>query len=570
MASVDHPAQPTPDDCWRNASAAAQAGDMANAEKWFRECYARKPDYPNAALNVGILLTLRGSHAEAETFLQEAVKLNATIESVSALANLMQVTGRVDAARQLYKDIVKAIPAHAPSLAKLGEISELKSDRREARAYYRQALEASPSDVATGVKYATLTWADEPAETVAVFERLLAGAQNDNQRIYILTQFLTYKEFHERLKRGLMPYHATSIDEMFFKFAAPEFARFRDIVLKIAAEDKGTIQSKFVAHFCAREWREAQEALVKLAPAIAGTIWETISFDPAFYHVLEGFTDADILQGLPPLTEAVTAIFDDAPIAYLSCNYTYFANFCAPMLRSLADKAPGSQVHVHIMDVSPPQLAAATQFCQSLGVLRVALSAEQSGVDPADKMAARCYYHAIRFIRYYMHLKHYGRTLWLMDVDALFNRDPRHMYSVLGGNDAAMRIRAGRVEPWNQFNACIVAATPKPASTEYFRLLAAYIAYFHQRKQLRWGIDQLAMYGVYEYLKAAGRAPTLAFLDDRAIDYEYLDDGIVWCNSGKNKFSHLNRNPDGSLVVDDPDRAKYIKLFDKYFTPPKA
>jgi hypothetical protein len=84
---------------------------------------------------------------------------------------------------------------------------------------------------------------------------------------------------------------------------------------------------------------------------------------------------------------------------------------------------------------------------------------------------------------------------------------------------------------------------------------------------LRWGIDQLAMYGVFEYLRDHDRAPRLAFLNDRALDYDYRDDGIVWCNSGKNKFSHLNRNPDGSLVVDDPDRAKYIQLFDRYTRP---
>jgi len=77
------------------------------------------------------------------------------------------------------------------------------------------------------------------------------------------------------------------------------------------------------------------------------------------------------------------------------------------------------------------------------------------------------------------------------------------------------------------------------------------------------------MYGVHEYLRDEGRAPSLAFLDTRAIDYDYLDDGIVWCNSGKNKFNHLKRNADGTLIVDDPDRAKYLLLFDKYYIPDK-
>ena len=46
-----------------------------------------------------------------------------------------------------------------------------------------------------------------------------------------------------------------------------------------------------------------------------------------------------------------------------------------------------------------------------------------------------------------------------MDVDALFWRDPRALYEALGADDVAMRIRPGRLEPWNQFNACIVGAS---------------------------------------------------------------------------------------------------------------
>jgi hypothetical protein len=278
-------------------------------------------------------------------------------------------------------------------------------------------------------------------------------------------------------------------------------------------------------------------------------------------------SDADILAKLPPLLDVMPAVFNDDPVIYLSCNYSYFVSFAMPMISSLADKGPGAQLHMHIMDAADEQLRQATAFFRGLPSLTIALSAERPDVENQGLHVARAYYHAVRFIRYYQHLVRYKRTLWLMDVDALIHRDPRELYCMLGDKDAAMRARAGRFEPWNQFNACVVAATPSAVSILYFRLIAAYIAHFHQKNGLRWGIDQFAMYGVFEYLRDGGRAPTLSLLNDRAIDYAYLEDGIIWCNSGKNKFAHMKRNPDGSLVIDDPDRAKYIQLFDKYWRP---
>jgi hypothetical protein len=290
-------------------------------------------------------------------------------------------------------------------------------------------------------------------------------------------------------------------------------------------------------------------------------------FEPSFYRSLEAMDDAALSRDLPRVTEFRTEDFAQAPIIYLACNYLYFENFAMPMIRSLADRSPDAQLHVHIMDASEDDLKKLGKFCDNTP-LKIAVTVEQPGIDKENNKAARAYYHAVRFIRFYQHLKQYDRTLWLMDVDALFNRDPRALFETLGGNDVAFRIRPGRIEPWNQFNACIVGATSKPGSLRYFKLIAAYIAHFHQQKKLRWGIDQLAMYGVYEFLRDEKAAPALSLLGDRAIDYDYFDDGIVWCNSGRNKFLHLEKRKPGMPLADlDPDRAKYLRLFEKYYAP---
>lgn len=578
MSSPENPDSstltPAFDSCWQKAIEAANSGDYVTAETWFRQCVEQAPDHHLAALNLGVLLANRKNYAESIQYLDRAVQLSSSLDSVFTLASTLQRAGKAEDAQRYFTDILNSVPTHVPTLMQMGELCEQSGDRHGARGYYRQARDADDKDLVVAKKYAIASWEDDPAETAAVLDQQLARSDlDDTGRAKIILDLIIYKEFHERIKRGLMPYHATSLDELFFTYTKPEFSEFCSLAEKAAEKnptDPTAQTRKFIAHFCSSDRLGAQKCLEHFRTAVAGHVWDTVTFDPNFYRALESFTKEDLLKGLPPVENVIYAEFSEEPVAYLSCNYIYFENFAAPMLRSLADVASNAQAHVHIMDATPQQLDLASSFCRSLDGLTIALSVEQPGADKNGMAAARSYYHAIRFIRYYQHLEQYRRTLWLMDVDALFNRDPKAMYDVLGGMDAAMRIRAGRLEPWNQFNACIVAATASSASLEYFRLIAAYIAHFYQRDGLRWGIDQLAMYGVFEYMRDEGYAPDLAFLDDKAIDYEYLDDGIVWCNSGRNKFLHMQRNPDGSMAIDDPDRAAYIKLFDKYYSPLSA
>jgi Tfp pilus assembly protein PilF len=558
------------EELFAKAVARANAGDAAGAEEDFRRCVAIDPGNALAHLNLGVLLRRRGALAEAETAARKAVGLQPSIESLTLLGELLAASGRTADAERQYQTILASVPGHAPSLGALGSLAEQRGDPAGARDLYKRAWEAKPSDSNWGIKYAIAAFNDAPAETAAAMDTMLGRAASDAEKLQILTSLLLYKEFYERIRRGLMPYHATSLDELFFKYTASDFALFRELAFKAADANPNSVQAlvnKFLACFCAGDRRAAQQCLERLAPAVRGHVWETVTFDPAYYRKLETFADADLVKGLPPVIDALPVAYSSRDVAYLSCNFTYFAAFTVPMLRSIADVGPGSEVHIHLMDANETQLGEAVAFCRSLPGLTIGVTAERPNLEGKGTAVARAYYHAIRFVRYYGELKRQASNLWLMDVDALLNRDPRELYATLGDRDAAMRIRAGRFEPWNQFNACIVAASHTPASLTYFRLIAAYIADFYQRDGLRWGIDQQAMYGVFEYLRDEGRAPTLALLGARAIDYDHRDDGIVWCNSGKNKFQHLQRNPDGSLVVADPVRAKYLKKFDKYFLP---
>ena len=143
-----------------------------------------------------------------------------------------------------------------------------------------------------------------------------------------------------------------------------------------------------------------------------------------------------------------------------------------------------------------------------------------------------------------------------MDVDGLFNTSPEDLFLSSGNTDISFRARPGRLEPWNQFNACLVGTHPTSAATKYLHQVAAYIAHFYHEQNLPWGIDQLAMYAAFINLQKHGAAPQVSFLGDKVLDYEYLGDSILWCSSGVGKLSSSGgRNTEDNLKTTAYDRA---------------
>src|SRR5690606_1109124 len=120
-----------------------------------------------------------------------------------------------------------------------------------------------------------------------------------------------------------------------------------------------------------------------------------------FHRGLEESSDARLFGHLPPVTDVTTAAFPKENVIFLACDAAYFGAFGAPMLRSLAERGPGEQVHVHIMDANDTDLASIRNFCTGLRALAIGITAEQTGQRAIGVQAAREYYHAIRFVRYH-------------------------------------------------------------------------------------------------------------------------------------------------------------------------
>lgn len=561
-------AEETVQDLLQKASTELQIGNSDAGVALLNLVLKKEPkNAPAHDLAAQFYLT-QGRVDEAVKMAQLAVSQISTAPFVVTYAEALKAQGQLQKASELFGKVLEKEPHNLRALVGLGELYENAGYNRQAVACYKTYLKRQPTNLTVAIKYSNLLTIPELVEGLAAVERAkpVPGSKPKHLLGYY-SHAVIYKEWAERARHSLMPYHATSMDELFFKYGAEdrdEYEAIADRVLKDNPSDKWAVTSKASALFSRLKRLEAEPYYKLIAEEKPGGIYDAIVFAPESFKRFEAITDAEMNAAVPPLSEVLSPVFEGEHIIYLSCNYGYFVDFGRFMMMSIDDVAPNLQVHLHIMDATSDDLLEAKDFCLRLKHTKVAITSELSGVTDKGQMAARCYYHAIRFIRLYQHLKHYKKTLWLMDVDALLHRDPTSMFNAQKGSDAAFRVRPGRWEPWNQFNASVMAISPTERGERYLRLIAQYITDFYRRDSLRWGIDQLAMYAVYEHMRDEAVAPQVHILGNREVDYEYFDDGYVWCNSGRDKFIQLKMIKKGIETAKDNARAKYLESYQKY------
>lgn len=314
---------------------------------------------------------------------------------------------------------------------------------------------------------------------------------NPLEELEVSRALVVLKGWNRRLAAGKMYEHAESVNALGFEQDQPEWDRYREAGR--SAKSEGFLDQTMVAY------HEGNRQTYRYS-LYKNHIMGTLDWDHPLQTAISG-TDSNTSK--------------DAAI-WLACDqkYTPFAN---PLIKSL--KHHGVTPEFYLFD---------------------------------DHKRGALYYHAARFIRLHEWMEANNRPVWLLDVDALCQTRPdQGLFPLLDGFDVALRGRPCRLEPWNQLNACVVGFNNTPNGRAYLRAIAEYIQRALDRDNLQWGIDQVAM------LCAAheGRNLLVKWLGDKAVDYTYQDEGVIWCNSGANKWRHLQP---GCV---DPDRQRYVDKF---------
>lgn len=315
----------------------------------------------------------------------------------------------------------------------------------------------------------------------------------------------------ERIKRGLPPDHLTDFAHFPFAFAMEAVAAFDRAAAEWQTREPsapGAAYYRAMAALAVRDYDAANRFMAQCAALASDDGRERMRF---------GLEPEPSTFDLPP----VSGRYPEGPALFLSADRRYLKFFCLPLLRSIADKSPSTAVHIHLMDKDADAARAL--------LARIPLSMSFTYEDAAATAAAlgiheSLYCGTARFLRFAEALEHSGGPLWISDVDGIVTGDLRPLFAL----DAplAMRVRAGRLEPFHQYSACLVMGTP--AARPYFQRVAAIIK--ADLPTAWWGLDQYALFSAALALK-----PALTLLGPEIAAVTNTQSGLFWYTAGKAK-----------------------------------
>jgi tetratricopeptide (TPR) repeat protein len=136
------------DDCRRNpadlfasAQAAEQAGDIVEAERFYRILMKTDPTDASAAFNLGNMFRAHGRNVEAEAALRTATRIDpAFAEAWYNLGDLLDDQGRSEAAIECLRKSLMVAPDYVDAIFNLALLLQRKSQYAEAADYWRRYL----------------------------------------------------------------------------------------------------------------------------------------------------------------------------------------------------------------------------------------------------------------------------------------------------------------------------------------------------------------------------------------------------------------------------------------------
>ena len=455
-----------------------------------------------------------GALAEVQFERREFARCDKTLSQLIALAPL---EARLDTFRQLAK------------------VRWTTGGSEAASEVMRQALKLHPGDTDFVAAYADTLPFDE---AVAVLTHHLTEIGDEPSRTaYTLRRLTLLRAPHVRANQGL-PHYGTSWPDT---YRWPDAGALGLIEKTIKAELAGgstrvtaLLDLAYIA-LAEGDWETVEKYLAQVRHGEKRTPADFTAFGAAFHEGLAAMTEADIFCGLVPVQRLAAPEPPTGPVIYIASDERYFAAFTVPFLRQLDGAKFSLDVHIHLLDGTGADWAAARELVGALSNLRITLTAEASGVRAGGNDDARTYYHSVRYVRFYAELKRSQIPMWILDCDVTLQGDPRPLFESLARYDLALRSAPCHFEPNLKMCATCVGVSPTPRGMEFVRRLAASVIYWKDRGTWNWGIDQIGMLSVYAYMSTVGREPNTLFLDDTAMNNAVGDTAPIRFMSGIRK-----------------------------------
>lgn len=516
-------AEPAAQTYWHLIRAQMQAKQFEQAHGNCKQALAL---YPDKARFYRVLARLKDKLGDADGALdvldRGAGLLPDAPELLSDYAGLQMRMMRFAEAVPTIERLI-AVSPDAAAYRALYKMKRTVGDADGARAAVREGLKRFPLDIALS-RYAA---GFDPAAALQSRQAMQSALAAENWSASVRAPFLRYlteaQARTNRSARGLSRDRAADWLDL-VRWPDPEgmaaLAATLDSELAGPAPRAEALTERAAAAIAQMDWAGAERWFAEARRQPTRTAADVAVFDPGFYPRLEALADEEIWSPFPPTVDIMARDTLPATMVYLACDPRYFALFVPGLLRSLVANGSAAGVHIHLLDGGEDDWRGLAGMLRDYAPMSLSMTAE--GGAHRDLQGARDYYHAARYVRFHQYLARTPRPTWLMDADVVAEADPAPLFGVLNDCDFAATTTATSLEPWNKIRAGLVGIAPTAAGLRYARLVAAYISHWFRSGDLRWGIDQQALFGCLFYLEQQGAAPRTRFLGEDVLNE---DDG---------------------------------------------
>ena len=402
----------------------------------------------------------------------------------------------------------------------------------------REALARTPGDAAVLRRFCfscARHFNDAVVETLA--DRLSQPGAEPSFRADELLLYAHARERQERQRRGLPLTNGASLADTRFQFADQELADVEVAAVTLLKENPKFLAAGVIlgdALVSRGRIVQAERIFSQFRAAKTkgseGVTW----LDPAFHETLPALAREALRQDLPPL--AAIRPFEGRPRRFIFAagDYRYFQKFGWPLISSFRAQQPGDiGLALHVMDMT------ADEGVELAGKLETSLhdwslTTEWTGLrTPESNQAAREYYHAIRFARFFELLEiHPQAAAWLVDMDDLFNGSPVALFDLLGDADVSAVVTPARLETRNKIAAHMIGIGATALGRAFIARTAGYVAACRAAGRLPWGIDQVALYAVLAVLMGTSSQPAFVAVPPQIYDGSHGQYRILWSGKG--------------------------------------
>lgn len=436
-------------------------------------------------------------------------------------------------------------------------------------ATYRRAIDLNPVFGPALRRYCDLMWPRDPNEVIRRLDTAYGLIDADTPDcIELLKYVATYHERTARRNAGLSDLFGATLDDLSFNYALDKRDRALQVALAVLTREPNNrgAMSLLASHSLrTKQWDDVATYLKDVESAPYHHAEHMVWMDGPRSHRLDELSDEDIFATFAPCEKIVQLTDSDIGTLFLSSTPDYFAQFTAPFLLSLEATGASSRVQVHIINAKRSDLNIAQDFLENLQYVEAGLSTERATNLDANGVSMRNYAHAIRYIRAYDLLLKSSGPVCMTDVDALVNANPQGVFDKVCAGDLGLWAVPGVWRTNSHFCAALSIFNPTGRGRYFLGRVAAYIADAFTRSEFFWGLDQNALYVVYDEMLRARQEPSITCIDASLLSLDHQSDAVLWGDSGKEKFELVRRLLSEEIDLGALEDGSYDKTYANYF-----